>query len=98
MDLEYMQQLADAYYNHLTEDEKVVVVCTGYDDLAVPKARLISFIDNRYYVLGCKPDNNIEIYRDFKYKGECTPMKYGGFFVENSVPYQAWTLKIMSSP
>lgn len=71
--------------------KKVVVVCTGYDDLG-PPVRLISFVDNKYYILACNQDNNIEIYRDFKYKGECIPMRYGGFFVENSEPYQVWIL------
>lgn len=95
MDTKYMQQLADEHYSHLTGGEKAVVVCTGYEDLG-PPTRLISHVDDKYYVLACSPDNNIEIHRDFKYKGECTPMRYGGFFVENGEPYQAWTLSYCS--
>lgn len=93
MDLLYMQRLADYYYSHLTDEERVVVVCTGYDDLG-PPARLISIIVDMYYVLGCKPENNMEIYRDFRYKGECTPMRYGGFYFANGESYEVWTIQL----
>ena len=94
---EILEQLVDKYYAYIKDKEKVVVACTGYDDLALPSPRLIdtvSFNGKTYYILGCKYGDGIEIYRDFKYKGEAVPMKYGGYFVENGEPFQAWSLNI----
>ena|ERR1700753_2364084 len=94
---ELLEQLVDKYYEHRNNDEKVVVACTGYDDLAIPPPRLIdtiNFNNKIYYILGCKYGNSIEIYRDFKYKGEAVPTKYGGYFVENGKPYEVWSLII----
>jgi hypothetical protein len=61
---ELLEQLVDKYYEHRNNNEKVVVACTGYDDLAIPPPRLIdtiNFNNKIYYILGCKYGDGIEI-------------------------------------
>jgi hypothetical protein len=86
---EFLEQLVDKYYEHIKDKEKVVVACTGYDNQTIPTPRLIdtvSFNNKTYYILGCKYGDGIEIYGDFKYKGEAVPYKYGSANI--------WTLDI----
>lgn len=82
---EFMQQLVDKHH----AGDKVTVACSKYDDLMMAPPRLVdtaSFNDKTYYVLECKRSDGIEIYGDFKYKGNAVPYKYGSANI--------WTLKI----
>jgi hypothetical protein len=97
---EFLEELVDKYYEHIKDNEKVVVACTGYDNQTIPAPRLIdtvSFNNKVYYILGCKYGDGIEIYRDFKYKGEAIPIKYGGCLVENGKSFDVWSLNISKS-
>jgi hypothetical protein len=93
---DFLEELVNKYYEYIKDDEKVIVACTGYDNQAIPTPRLVntvSFNNKTCYILACKRTDSIEIYRDFKYKGDAIPLKYGGCFVEDGKPIQAWSLK-----
>jgi hypothetical protein len=86
---ELLEQLANEYYNHKDNNETVVIACMDYDNHALCKPRLINKIkfNNKYiYILGCKRGDSIEIYGNFKYKGEAIASKYG--------PHDIWTLTL----